>query len=101
MVLVNIFDYEPAGTVTVSEDGKKLEVERITADDPMQIAAYPIELFRSLGKAPTSDAVRVNNHMFIVKARTSHLPVTVTYTDAYGRSTTETLERPGRFDTRM
>lgn len=101
MVLVNIFDYEPAGTVTVSEDGRMLEVERITADDPMQIAAYPIELFRSLGKAPTSDAVRVNNHMFIVKARTSHLPVTVTYTDAYGRSTTETLERPGRFDTRM
>lgn len=101
MVLVNIFDYEPAGTVTISEGGKELEVERITADDPMLIAAYQIELFRKLGKAPTSDAVRVNTHMFTAKTKTSHLPVTVTYTDAYGRATTETLERPGRFDARM
>jgi len=101
MVMVNIFDYEPAGTITISEDGVPLKVERLTVDDPMQIAAYPIELFRQLGKAPTNDAVRVNNHMFAAKAKTADHPVTVTYTDAYGRKTSETLVRPGRFDTDM
>lgn len=101
MVLINIFDYEDAGIVTVSEEGEILPVERLMADDPMQIAAYPVELFRQLGKAPVNDAVRVNNHMFIARAKTADRPVTVTYTDAYGHTTTEILERPGRFDIRM
>ena len=101
MVLVNVFDYEPDGKLTITENGVELPVTRLTADDPMQIAAYPIPMFRQLGKAPVSDAVRVNNHMFAAPAATADKPVTVTYTDAYGRTTSYVLDRPGRFDTEM
>lgn len=101
MVMVNVFDYEPAGIVTISENGKPLEVTRITADDPLIVAAYAIPILRNTGKAPGGDAVRVTNHLFTARTASADSPVTVTYTDAYGRTTTETMERPGRYDTAM
>lgn len=101
MVMVNVFNYEPAGVITISESGRPLEVTRITADDPLVVAAYPIPILLQTGKAPGGDAVRVTNHLFTARTASADSPVTVTYTDAYGRTTTETLERPGRYDTAM
>lgn len=97
MVLVNVFDYEPAGKLTIIEDGKPLTIERLTADDPLEIAVYPVPGFSELGKVPNNDAIRVNNHIFAAKASTSDKPVTVSYTDAYGHTTTHTLNRPAPF----
>lgn len=101
MVLVNVFDYEPAGKLTITENGIELPVTRICADDPLHMANYPVPLFHQTGKWAVGDAMRVNNHMFVAKAASKEQPVEVTYTDAYGRSTKTVLHRPGYFGVEM
>ncbi|MEZ5011594.1 MAG: calcineurin-like phosphoesterase C-terminal domain-containing protein [Bacteroidales bacterium] len=93
-VLINVWGYDPEWTVEVSEGGIPLEVNRVTAKDPLHIISY--EAMRlNAGAIPTSSFVTGNtSHMFKVVASAPNTTLEIKVTDRFGNIYTESMSRP-------
>lgn len=97
-VYVTVWNYDPKGTITVKENGKELNVEKVVDTHPLYLATYMTQ--RTTWEDKYGDKYhqpRVKR-MFKVKASAPDTPVEVSYTDRFGNTTTETISRPAPFD---
>lgn len=93
-VLINVWNWDADWTVEVTENGRPLEVKRVSADDPLHIISYEAKRLDK-GSTPTSSFVtEQTSHMFEVTASAPDTPLVITVTDRFGRPYTETMERP-------
>ncbi len=96
-VLINVWGYDSKWEIEVTENGKPLQVERVSMKDPLHIVSY--EAFRlNVGSKPTSSFVsNYSNHMFKVKASSPTSTLDIKVTDRFGNVSRESMERPKEF----
>lgn len=96
-VYINVWDYDPAWTITVTEKetGKTLGVENVKCCDPLYLVAYSAKRY-NVNKTPTF-APFVTNHLFRVQASSANSTLVITVKDRFGRNYTETMTRPKPF----
>ena len=94
-VLINVWDYDPAWTVEVTENGAPLTVSRVTMKDPLHLIAYPAKRWNA-NKEPTFDTGNTT-HFFKVKASAPNTTLSIKVTDRFGNVYTEEMTRPKAF----
>lgn len=95
-VLINVFDYNTNWKVEVTENGKALDVKRVTAYDPLWFLCYPGHRFKESTTA--SWTPHATNHMFSVKASNASSTLEIKITDDEGRVYSESMQRPKAFN---
>jgi hypothetical protein len=96
-VYINVWDYDPSWTVSVTEGGKSLSVTAVTAPDPLHLVAYTAKRLNKNKAA--SFATTDNSHMFKVTASSASSTLEIKMTDAFGNTYSETMQRPKAFNT--
>lgn len=86
-VLLNIWDYDPSWTISVTENGTALPVTRIWGNDPLHICAKSMKRLSSFVSDPY-------NHLFRVQASSSSSTLEIKVTDRFGNTSSETMTRP-------
>lgn len=96
-VYINIWDYDPSWTITVTEKetGSTLQASRVTVCDPLYLIAYSAKRY-NVNKNPTFSPF-ATNHIFKVKASSATSTLDITVKDPYGRTYTQTMTRPKNF----
>lgn len=95
-VYINVWNYDPAWTISVTENGKSLDVEKISAKDPLHLIAYTAKRLNK-GKG-ASFATSVTKHFFRVKASSDKSTLDIKVTDRFGNEYNEKMTRPKPFD---
>ena len=100
-VLINIWNWNPKWTVTVTDEtGKTLTATKTWAYDPLHIAALSVKRFNSASLSSTPSFItEKSGHFFKVKADNADVDLTITVKDEFGHTWTETMQRPKAFST--
>jgi hypothetical protein len=98
-IYINVFDWSPDWKVTVKEGGEERTVTHEMLIDPYFALIYqmPYSLESNYYSKSYNRSGGKMNHMFKVQATTDNQPIVVTVTDHFGRTYTETVERPKAF----
>ena len=101
-VSIHIWDWAPDWKITVTENGKPLEVVHEPMENPQYTVAYCIpksvwrrDLKKNMFTAETTA------HMFHVVASAADTTLEISVTDSFGRTYTETMVRPKAFSKNM
>ena len=97
-ILVNVWDYDPNWTVSMTEDGKELSVKHVAAYDPLHIVALSAPRCKSAGSGTPSFLTTSWPHFFTATASSPNSTVVVSVTDRNGKTYTETMNRPKAFN---
>ena len=90
-VYINIWNYDSKWTVEVKEGGQSLNVEKISAKDPLHLIAYN-------GKNPGGGfGTSETKHLFRVKASSATSTLDIKVVDRFGNTYTESMKRPKEF----
>lgn len=87
-VLLNVWNYDPEWEISVTENGKQLDVTRIWGNDPLHICAKTMKRIDVIGYSEPY------NHFFKVKASDASSTLEIRVTDRFGNVYTETMSRP-------
>ncbi|KGE14204.1 calcineurin-like phosphoesterase C-terminal domain-containing protein [Sphingobacterium deserti] len=98
-VLINVWGYDPKWTISVTEQGTPLAVQRVTSYDPLHIISYAMKRI-NVNAVPTFDSSN-SSHMFKVKASSATSTLQIRVTDRFGNSYSEQMERPKAFNYAM
>lgn len=101
-ILINVWNWHPSWKVEVTEEGKALTVNRVTAGcyDPLHIAALSVKRFNSSKiTSEPSFLTELNYHSFKAKASSATSTLEIKVTDEFGNVYTETMKRPKTFST--
>lgn len=92
-IYIEVWDYDPQWTISVTENGKDLPATRMTLYDPLHYLAYE-------GKGHDTNAFLTmpTPNMFRVKASAPNTTVEIKVTDRFGRVYTERMARPRPFN---
>lgn len=101
-VYVNIWDWDKDWKVTATEDGNPVSIVRIPnvtgyekgIYDPLYLMSYVAKKLNSSKDASLSFTPALTKHMFRVKTSSPTSTVTVTATDRFGKTVTESIRRP-------
>ena len=94
-VLINIWNWDPEWTLSVTEGDNELKWTQVTAYDPLHIIAYTA---KRLDKNFTATfPTQLNCHFFKVTASSPVSTLEITVTDRFGNTYKETMERPKKF----
>ena len=98
-VIVHVWDWAPDWKISITENGKELDIIRRKLDHPHYMIAYDIPkrlwMF-DLGSA--SGKKKANNqHMFQAIASAPDTTIEVVVTDCFGNEYRQTMERPKSF----
>jgi hypothetical protein len=86
--------------ITVKENGKSLNVEKVTGyRDPLAIACYDVPQLKKQGKLGNSRATNSQTHFFRVQATSGNSTLEITVKDRFGNTYKETMKRPKKFYT--
>ena len=97
-IYVNCFHWEEGCNLTITEQGKKLEIEQVNHSDPRAAEViYAPARAKSKQMHKKTNTLSLNFHMFRAKAETRNADVTVTLTTPYGDSFTATHVRPAEY----
>jgi len=98
LVYINVWNYDPSWTITVTENGTSLTVKKLTdAYDPMHIVAYSAVRYEN-GNAATAAFLSVKTqHLFRVQTSSASSSLVVTVKDRFGNSSTQVVSRPKNF----
>ena len=90
-VYINVWNYDPQWTISVTENGTSLNVERVSAKDPLHLIAYN-------GMSPAGGfGTSVTKHLFRVQAKSATSTLEIKVTDRFGNVYTENMSRPKAF----
>lgn len=97
-VLVNVWNWDTAWKVRILENGKDLEVRRVSRENPQytwsyQVPRYMWQLRWERQKGPKER----NDHMFIAQASSPDSTLEIIVTDGCGREYREMMTRPKAF----
>ena len=100
-VLINIWNWNPRWTLTVTDEaGKSLTPEKVWAYDPLHIAALSVKRFNQANLTATPGFITEKfTHFFKVKANNADTDLTITVKDEFGHIWTENMQRPKVFST--
>lgn len=100
-VLINVWNWNSNWTVTVTtEGGQSLPVERVTAYDPLHIAALSVKRFNDASLKSTPNFITEPlHHFFKVKAPDADTDLVITVKDEFGNTWVENMARPKAFNT--
>lgn len=90
-VYINVWNWDPAWKVEVSENGNNLAVQKVTVYDPLHIMAYDVN------HSTSSFVTITNSHTFKVKASAPNTTLEIKVTDRFGNVYTESMKRPKAF----
>ena len=98
-VYINVWNWDPAWKVEVSEGGNPLTVSQIVSGekDPLHLIAYTAKRINKNSK-PTFET-NETNHLFKVTASSATSTLDIKVTDRFGTVYTETMSRPKAFTT--
>ena len=106
-VWINVWGYENKSfahygdwEITVTENGKKLEVEQLSGSvrDPLSALTYDISEYNNSTKFSASSLSSLShNHIFRVKASSANSTLVISVKDRFGKVYQESMERPKRF----
>lgn len=91
-IMINAFGYDTRWKVEAFENGKSLNVQRVSAYDPLAIISDAVKCYEIKGNVAGEPSLC--SHLFIAQAQTSDAPVTVKVTNEYGVAHYQTIERP-------
>lgn len=97
-VYINIWDYEPGWKITVTENGKELDVTQVWKRDPLHSISYDIP--RGVNNALSFPSTWCM-HMFSVKASSAASTLEIAVTDRFGHVFTESMKRPKALSTEL
>ena len=98
-IYVNCWTWEEGCTITISENGVELAVEKVTHSDPLAakvVFAKPT-IFNTKKESAKTNRLSVAANMFRAKCSAADSKVTITFTTPAGESYTQTLVRPMAF----
>ena len=101
-ISIHVWDWAPDWKVTVTENGKPLEVIHEPMENPQYTISYCIP--KSVWQRNLSDDMFVADptaHMFHTVASAADTTLEITVTDSFGRTYTETMVRPKEFSKHM
>ena len=97
-IYLSLWDYDPEGSLKVTENGKELPVEFLSDENPLWALSYALRLSLWVNKLVNDGFGKPRkSHLARVRATTPDAPVEITLTDAFGKETKETLQRPAAF----
>lgn len=94
-VYINVWDYDPKWKVEVTEDGKNLEVSKVSARDPLHLISYMAQRLNK--NAAVSFQTELTGHMFRVQANSASSTLEIKVTDRFGNTYKESMKRPKKF----
>ena len=97
-VAIHIWDWAPDWKVSVTENGKSLEVTHCPMENPQYTVAYciPKSVWRR-NLTPNAFGAEPTAHMFHVTASAPDTTLEISVTDSFGHTYTETMVRPKAF----
>lgn len=97
-VYVNIWAWDPAGKLTIKENGRELPVEMVFEENPVYTAAYMVRTTLWLNEW-NKDGYQKPRKFQLFRARTSapDTPVEISWTDYFGKEYKSILNRPAPF----
>ena len=97
MVYINVWNWDPEWTISVSDGVKELPVEQIYGLDPLHTASYEVARVSDGGSYTAAFATQPSIHLFSVTAPDANTTLTVTVTDRFGKTYKEVMSRPKAF----
>lgn len=95
-VLLNVWAYDKSWKISVTENGKELDVTPVTAYDPLHMLAMSAPRYR----AGSTTFVTSNwSHFFLVQTTSETSTLDIKVTDRFGNVYSETMTRPKVFGT--
>ena len=98
-IYVNCWAWEEGCTITISENGEQLSVEKVTDSDPLAakvVYAKP-SIFKTKKESAKNNRLAIAASMFRAKATDVNSTVTITFTTPAGQTYEQTLTRPAAF----
>lgn len=92
-ILVNVFGWEDDWTVSITENGRELTVERVDEYDPLHIVHFNMARMNTNSTSMTFPTSK-SSHMFMATAAQSTSSLVISVKDSFGRIYTETMQRP-------
>lgn len=97
-VLINVWDYDPSWTITVTENGNRLPVERLEdVKDPLYLVCYEAYEYEHHYDDSVYYPASKTKHIFRVQASSPSSTLQISVKDRLGRIYTETMTRPKPF----
>ena len=93
-VLINVFAYGPGWTVEATENGRKLDVKRENAFDPLNIISTMCYRLENGGSISDTFRPSLSSHFFRVQASSPTSTLEIKVTDPDGTVYRETMTRP-------
>ena len=102
-VAIHIWDWDPEWKISVKENGVELPVTHRPMENPQYTLSYyiPKTIWRRELFVKRYDTPEKTRHMFHVTASSPTSTLEITVTDPFGRTYTETMERPKAFSKLM
>ncbi len=98
LVYINVWNWDPDWSISVKEGNTNLQVTKLTdAYDPMHLVAYPATRYNSGNGTTSTFITSKTQHLFRVTASSATSSLTITVTDRFGNTYTETMTRPKTF----
>ncbi len=107
MVFINVFGWDDRWKIEVTENGKKLDVIRMNAYDPLHIISLACKCLDNGADASKEESITsgrlpsLTAHFFRVQASSATSKLTIKVTDADNVVYTEEMTRPKEFSTSM
>lgn len=100
-VLINVWNWDPRWTITVTENGVALPLTQHYLEDPLHTISYDIPRTFANGELTSSFRTIKTHHIFSVKASSESSTLEITATDGFGNVHQETMVRPKVFNVDM
>ncbi len=101
VVYINVWNYDPQWSITVTENNIQLPVNRVFDRDPLHTICYDIPRLQNGGDLVGASSSIRNPHMFCVQASSSTSTLDITVTDRFGHTYTERMTRPKAYNIQM
>lgn len=97
-ILINLWAWDPAGKLKVTENGKEIPYEMVMIENPLYTTSYMV---RNTVWLNAWDVNKYQNPrkfpLIVAQATTADAPIEISWTDVFGKETKSTLKRPAPF----
>ena len=103
VVMINVWDWATDWKISVTENGRELEVVRKKRENPQYMVTYDIPKRLWMFDLNTKSSAKKSQHphMFFVETSSPNSTIEVTVTDSFGNTYHQTMERPKPFHANM
>ena len=103
VVMINVWDWATDWKISVTENGRELEVVRKKRENPQYMVTYDIPKRLWMFDLNTKSSAKKSQHphMFFVETSSPNSTIEVTVTDSFGNRYHQTMERPKPFHANM